>query len=169
MTDGSGRAKSCRSCVPRRSNRFLGRVVRAYGTDVLSPSADTIRLFLHVLAATIWVGGQFTLAGLVGTIRSEAPAATKSVARAFARMAWPAFGVLVATGVWSLFEVDLGSTDTSYQVTVFIKITVSALAAVAVLVHSIGTSKVALAVGGAVGALTSLAALFLGILLRTGT
>jgi hypothetical protein len=29
---------------------------------VLSVGWDTIRLFLHVLAATIWVGGQITLA-----------------------------------------------------------------------------------------------------------
>jgi uncharacterized membrane protein len=31
---------------------------------VLAVSWDTIRLFLHVLAATIWVGGQLTLAAL---------------------------------------------------------------------------------------------------------
>ena len=32
---------------------------------MLSPTWDTVRLTLHTLAATIWVGGQFTLAGLV--------------------------------------------------------------------------------------------------------
>jgi putative copper export protein len=135
---------------------------------VLSPSSDTIRLFLHVLAATVWVGGQVTLAGLVGTVRAEAPAATTAVARAFARLAWPAFAVLVATGLWSLADIDLGSTDTSYQVTIFIKVAVAILAGVAVLVHSVASSKVARAIGGAVGALASLAALFLGVLLRTG-
>lgn len=136
---------------------------------MLSPSLDTVRLFLHVLAAAVWVGGQFALAGVVGTIRAEAPGATKAVARAFARLAWPAFGVLVVTGVWSLVEVDITSTDTAYQVTVFVKVSVAVLAAVAVVVHSVGTSKAALAIGGAVGALASVAALFLGILLRTGT
>ncbi len=30
---------------------------------MLSPTATTWRLFLHVLAATIWIGGQITLAG----------------------------------------------------------------------------------------------------------
>lgn len=136
---------------------------------MLSPSLDTVRLFLHVLAAAIWVGGQFTLAGLVGTVRAEAPTATKAVANAFARLAWPAFGVLVLTGVWSLFDIDLGSTDTSYQVTLFVKIFVALVAGAAVLVHSIGSSKAALAIGGAIGAVSSLAALFLGVLLRTGT
>ena len=29
----------------------------------------TVRLFLHVLAASVWVGGQITLAGLVPGLR----------------------------------------------------------------------------------------------------
>ena len=32
---------------------------------MLSVNWDTIRLFVHVLAAAIWVGGQLTLAALV--------------------------------------------------------------------------------------------------------
>ena len=36
------------------------------GTAVLAPALDTIRLTLHVLAATVWVGGQIVMAGLVG-------------------------------------------------------------------------------------------------------
>ncbi len=31
---------------------------------MLAVSWDTVRLFLHVLAATIWVGGQLALAAL---------------------------------------------------------------------------------------------------------
>jgi putative copper export protein len=135
---------------------------------MLSPTASTIRLFLHVLAASIWVGGQFALAGVVPTLRSEAPSALKPVARAFARLAWPAFAVLVATGVWGLVAVDVAETSTAYQVTVFVKVLVALTAATAVAVHSIGKSKAALAIGGAVGALASVAAMFLGILLHTG-
>ena len=40
-----------------------------------------VRLFLHVLAATIWVGGQFTLAGLVPVLRPLGPDATRAAAR----------------------------------------------------------------------------------------
>jgi putative copper export protein len=135
---------------------------------VISPTLDTVRLFLHSLAAAIWVGGQFALAGVVPVLRKEAPESTKAVARAFARLAWPAFAVLVITGMWNLAEVDLANTDTAYQVTVFVKVAVALVAAAAAAIHSIGTSKLALALGGAIGALASLAALFLGILLRTG-
>jgi putative copper export protein len=136
---------------------------------VLSPTVATLRLFLHVLAAAIWVGGQFALAGVVGTVRSEAPGATRLVARAFARLAWPAYAVLVVTGVWNLVAIDVAATSTAYQITVFVKILVALVAATATAVHSIGRSKAALAIGGAVGALASVLALFLGVLLRTGT
>lgn len=132
---------------------------------MLSPTLDTLRLFLHVLAAAVWVGGQIVLGGLVPTVRRFGPDATKAVARSFARVAWPAFAVLVITGLWNLTEVDLGNTDTAYQVTVMIKITVAILAGVFVAIHSVGRSKVALAVGGALGLLFSLGALYLGILL----
>ena len=36
----------------------------------LSDALGGFRLILHVLAASIWVGGQFTVAGLLPTVRS---------------------------------------------------------------------------------------------------
>src|SRR5207248_3054094 len=69
---------------------------------VLPVHAETIRLFLHVLAATIWVGGQFTLAGLVPGLRQLSPDAPRAVARRFNLIAWPAFAVLVITGIWNV-------------------------------------------------------------------
>jgi putative copper export protein len=135
---------------------------------VLSPTLDTFRLFLHVLAATVWVGGQIVLAGLVPSLRRSAAEATKVAARAYARVAWPAFAVLVVTGLWNIAEVDVADTTTQYQVTLFVKIGLAVLSGVAAAVHQIGTSKVALAVGGALGLLAALGAMFLGFVLRTG-
>jgi len=66
---------------------------------MLSPTAATIRLFLHVIAASVWVGGQFALAGVVPALRRTAPQSTKAVAQAFGRIAWPAYGVTVLTGM----------------------------------------------------------------------
>ena len=65
---------------------------------MLPVSWDTIRLFLHVLAATVWVGGQITLAALVPVLRRLGAELPRSAARAFNRVAWPAFGVLILTG-----------------------------------------------------------------------
>jgi len=134
---------------------------------VLSPTVATIRLFLHVIAATIWVGGQFTLAGLLPVLRQHDGLA-KQAARAFNRIAWPAFAVLVVTGMWNLAEVDVSNAPTPYQVTVFVKVAVAIIAGAAAAAHISARTKLALAVGGATGAVASLAAVFLGILLSTG-
>ncbi len=55
---------------------------------MLTVSWDTVRLFLHVLAATIWVGGQLTLAALVPVLRRVGPDAPRVAAPRFAIVAW---------------------------------------------------------------------------------
>jgi putative copper export protein len=134
---------------------------------VLPIHAATVRLFLHVLAATVWVGGQLTLAGLVPVVRRLGPDATRAVARQFDRIAWPAFAVLVATGIWNLVAVRVGDTSTAYQVTVGVKLVLVALTGGGAAAHREATSKAVLAVGGAAAAVGALGALFLGVLLRT--
>ncbi len=136
---------------------------------MLSPTLDTIRLFLHVLAAGIWVGGQIVLVGLVPGLRQVSPDATRIAARRFNRIAWPAFGVAVVTGMWGIFDIDVAGTTTSYQVTLGIKILAVTLSGLAAAAHTVGQTKVVLAVGGALGLLGGLGALFLGVLLRSGT
>lgn len=135
---------------------------------MLSPTIDTIRLFLHVLAASVWVGGQIVLAGLVPSLRRAHPDTTRIAAKAFARVAWPAFAVVVVTGLWNLADIDVANTTTSYQITLFVKIGLAMASGAAAAVHQLGNSKVALAVGGAVGLLAALGAMFCGYLLTTG-
>lgn len=136
---------------------------------MLSPTAATFRLVLHVLAAAIWVGGQLTLAGLVPALRSTAADAPRAAARAFNRVAWPAYAVLLATGIWNLAEVSFSDRDTDYQVTVFVKLLVVAASGIAAFFHTRARTKAALAIGGAASGLTALLALFLGVLLRSGS
>lgn len=132
-------------------------------TGVLSVNLDVVRLFLHVLAATIWVGGQLVLAALVPPLRRVAPDATRVAARAFNRVAWPAFGVLVLTGIWNILaEGDKGS---AYRTTLTVKLVVVAASGLSAGLHSRATGRAALAVFGALTGLTALLALFLGILL----
>lgn len=136
---------------------------------MLSPTLTTVRLFLHVLAAAVWVGGQIALAGVVPGIRRVAPESTKAAANAFARVAWPAFAIVVVTGMWNLAEIDVTNTSSSYQVTLFLKIALAIASGAAAVVHAVGRSKLALALGGAIGLLAALAAMFLGVLLSTGS
>ena len=135
---------------------------------MLSVDASVVRVFLHVLAATVWVGGQLTLAGLVPGLRALSPDAPRTVARRFNRLAWPAFGVLVLTGVWNIAEVDVGDTSTEYQVTLFVKLTVVAVSGVSAFLHTTARTKPMLAAMGALTGLSALAALFLGVLLVRG-
>lgn len=130
---------------------------------MLPITLDTVRLFLHVLAATVWVGGQLTLAGLVPGLRALDPDAPRAVARRFNRIAWPAYGVLLVTGVWNLFESSFDDRDTEWQVTLFVKLVVVALSGASAATHAMTVRKAVLAVGGVVAGLSSLAALFLGV------
>lgn len=134
---------------------------------MLPVHAATIRLFLHVLAATVWVGGQLTLAGLVPVVRKLGPEATKTVARQFDRIAWPAFAVLIATGIWNLVEVDIADASSEYQATVLAKLLLVGLTGGGAAAHRAASSKKVLAIGGAASAIGALGALFLGVQLRT--
>jgi putative copper export protein len=132
---------------------------------MLDVTLDTIRLFLHVFAATIWVGGQFTRAGLVPGLRELSPDAPRTVAQRFARLAWPAYAVLVATGIWNVLAVHATWTG-EYGVTLIVKIAVVAISGLSAFLHARSRSRAGLAVWGAITGVSAAAALFLGILLH---
>jgi putative copper export protein len=130
----------------------------------LSSALDGIRLSVHVLAATVWVGGQITVAGLVPTARGLGEGAPKALARAFGRIQWPAYAVLVVTGLWNVSAVHAGQ-PRSWVIVLVVKIVVVALAGVAAYLHTRSTTRRGLAVWGAVTSLSSLAALVMGVFL----
>lgn len=135
---------------------------------MLNPTSETWRLFLHVAAASVWVGGQIVLAGIVPVVRTGNRELLSSVARQFARLSWPAFLVATLTGIWSIAEINVGDLSTEYQVVLFVKLFCAGLSATAAVVHSLGNSKAAKGVGGAMTLVFGLAAMFLGELLQTG-
>jgi putative copper export protein len=130
---------------------------------VLPVDLETVRLFLHVLAATVWVGGQLVLAALVPALRGAGAEVPRTAARAFNRVAWPAFGVLVATGIWNIVaEGDRGS---AYRTTLMVKLAVVAASGGTAFLHARATTRRGMAVFGALTGVTALAALLLGIVL----
>jgi putative copper export protein len=131
---------------------------------VLAPAWDAVRLTLHVLAATVWVGGQLTLAALVPVLRRRDPELPRVVASAFARVAWPAYGVLVATGIWNVVAVEPGA-DRTYQVVLGLKVAVVAASGLTAWAHARARSTTGLAVFGALTGLTAMGAVLLGVLL----
>ncbi len=127
-------------------------------------SLDALRLFLHVIAASIWVGGQFALAGLVGTVRELDPVeGPRRAARAFNRIAWPAYGVAVVTGLWNILTVPLSDLP---HPEVEIKVLVVALSGIGAALHQNARgNKALLAVGGAMSSLFGAAAVWVGVVM----
>lgn len=135
------------------------------GAVHLASGTDTIRLSLHVLAACVWIGGQVVLAGMVPTVRSFGGDATKKVAQVFARLAWPAFFVLIITGVWNITALDNGGSNSSWKMVLGMKMGVVLIAGVAVAVHTRAASAKAKGVSAGLGMLASLAAMVMGVVL----
>jgi putative copper export protein len=131
---------------------------------MLAVSWDTVRLFLHVLAATVWVGGQLTLAALVPVLRRLGADIPRAAARRFNQVAWPAFAVLIVTGIWNMIAVRSQITG-SYETTLVVKLIIVAVSGITAALHARARSSAALAVFGALTGISALAALFLGILL----
>ncbi|HEV7863120.1 MAG TPA: CopD family protein, partial [Acidimicrobiia bacterium] len=129
-------------------------------------STGTLRLFLHVLAATVWVGGQLTLAGLVPGLRALGPDVPRTVARRFNRIAWPAFAVLFVTGLWNLSSAHVGDQSTEWIATLLAKLVVVALSGISAALHTRAATKRALALWGALSGLSALLALFYGVQLH---
>lgn len=130
----------------------------------LADTLTIIRLSLHVLAAALWVGGQFVLAGLVPTLRGLGEGATLKVARAFGRLSWPAFGVLILTGVWSAVAVGRHSSG-AWNAVFGVKMATVVAAGVAAFLHTRASTPAARGVYGGIAAFASTAALVLGVAL----
>jgi putative copper export protein len=133
-------------------------------TADLAPGLDGFRLILHVLAATVWVGGQITVAGLLPTVRRLGPDAPRAVARAFAVVSWPAYAVLLATGIWNVAATQSGQPP-AWTTVLMIKVVVVLLAGLSAWLHGRADTVRGRALWGAALSLTSVAALCLGVFL----
>jgi putative copper export protein len=131
---------------------------------VIALSWDSTRLFLHVLGATIWVGGQLVLAALVPALRRLGPEVPGAAARAFNKVAWPAFGLLLLTGAWNV-AAEHGKVVGHYRTTLVVKLVLVALSGLTAWLHIRATTTRGRAVFGALTGIIALAALLLGVLL----
>ena len=128
---------------------------------MLSIDVDVIRVTLHILAATIWVGGQIVLAALMGPLRRAAPEAVPAAARAFAWVAWPAFGVLVVTGIWNMVVSD--QKGDAYQATLMAKMLLVVLSGVGAALHTFAKNTTLKGIWATVGLVGALGAVLFGV------
>jgi putative copper export protein len=128
----------------------------------------TIRVFLHLLGVSVWIGGQIALAALIPVARAAGPDVPRRLARRFVVVAWPFFALAVLTGVWNLLRVDIGDRDTAYQITLGVKLLLVALSGVTAFVHGNTTVPALRGATAGLSLLAALAAAFCGVLLVRG-
>lgn len=140
-------------------------VVFASATLRLASTSTVIRLSLHVLAACVWLGGQIVVAGLLPTIRTFGDEAPRKVARAFGRLSWPAFWLLILTGFWNYAAVHGETMSSSWTSAFGVKMLCVVLAGVGTFMHTRAATPRTRGVYAGVGTLATVLALILGIAL----
>ncbi len=135
------------------------------GQPHLASLLTVVRLTLHILAATIWVGGQLVVAGLLPTVRGLGQGAPQKIARAFGRLSWPAFWLLVLTGVWNYFAISHQTATSSWNAVFGIKMVAVLAAGLGAYLHTKASTPKARGIYAGVGTLASIAALVLGVAL----
>jgi len=130
----------------------------------LASSMTVLRLSLHVLAATIWVGGQLVLGALVPTVRQLGEGAARTVAKAFGRLSWPAFWILIATGFWN-YAAMTSSQTSSWRLAFSIKMLFVIISGLGAFMHTRATSAARRGMYAGLSALGSIVALALGVAL----
>ena len=138
-------------------------------TGFVGVGTETPSARLHLIADSPNDEDAQILVENINTDEAGTNQAAKKLARHFNRVAWPAFALAVATGIWNLFEVDLGNRSTDYQVLLMFKLLVVALSGVSAFVHTQATSRALLAIFGALTGITAIVAVGLGVLLLSST
>ncbi len=109
-------------------------------------TADEVLLWIHIVAASVWVGGLITLGALVTALRSagaERPL-LQAMARRFGVVSWVAMGVAVVTGVWQVSRLNIPWSNDRLE----LKVGLVVLAAGLALLHQLTAKRTSPAVRG---------------------
>ncbi|HZT95787.1 MAG TPA: CopD family protein [Chloroflexota bacterium] len=138
---------------------------------MLTPTPAEVVLWLHILAATIWIGGQATLAALIPLVRGDR-LLLQRLARRFAGLAWVAFAALIVTGVLNMHFAGIGldMTATARGRTLAIKLVLVLASGLAAAFHQSLSARnresaVLAAVGGGLSLAAAMAAALFGVII----
>ena len=127
---------------------------------------DTVRVVLHVLAVTVWIGGQIVVGAVVPVVGRAFPGSGKVAAKAFSRVAWPAFGIAIVTGLWGMLAIPSEQTTRGWSMLLGIKMLVVLISGAAALAHqNAGDNAMKRGISAGVALLFGLAALVMGVML----
>ena len=113
-------------------------------------TADEVLLWIHIVAASVWVGGLITLGALVTALRragAERPL-LQAMARRFGSVSWVAMAVAVATGVWQVSRLSIPWSNDRLE----LKVGLVVLAAGLALLHQLTAKRTSPAVRGIIQA-----------------
>ncbi len=101
--------------------------------------------YIHLLSATVWVGGLVVLGGLVPAVRktTDDRSVIQAIAKRFGVMSWTALGLLVLTGTLMVF-------DRVWTGTLIAKIGLVMLSALLAVWHTMAAREQSPAVRGAI-------------------
>ena len=131
----------------------------------LASTPTVVRVSLHVLGASVWLGGQLVVAGLLPTLRAMGGDAPRRVATAFSRVSWPAYWLLVVTGFWNYAAVHGASQSSAWNTVFLIKMLCVVAAGVGAYLHTRATTPQLRGMFAGVGTLATMAAMVLGVAL----
>jgi putative copper export protein len=147
---------------------------------MLQITANDWVLWLHVVAACVWIGGQIIIAVVIPLLR-RVDGLTVAVGRRYQAVAWPAFGVLVATGILNVHNLGLSwpaLVATATGRTLLVKLGLVLVSGGAAGVHALvqaprarsasARHPVASAVLGSISLLAAVAAALLGVAIAQG-
>lgn len=134
-------------------------------TNSAALDLDAIRITVHLLAMAVWIGGQIIMMALLPVLRSAGDGVPAQAAAAFGRVAWPAFGLAVASGIWNILTVEMASVSTGYNIVLGIKLLLVVLAGAATFMHQRATTASLRGATAGIGFLASLVVVVLGTML----
>ena len=105
------------------------------------------------------------LAGLLPTVRSLGADAARAVARAFGRLSWPAYWLLVLTGIWNYLAIAPASAPGNWNVVFGVKMLAVLIAVAGSYPHTSAHTPKARGPYAGLDTLGSVAALVLGVAL----
>jgi putative copper export protein len=131
----------------------------------LTDAVTITRLSLHVLGATVWIGGQAVMAGLVPVLREGGSDLPAKAARVFGRLAWPAYILLLLTGFWNMGVANNSGTTWGWQFAMGLKFLAVIGAGAGAFLHTRAKSAAQRGMFAGIGFLFSLIAMVLGVAL----
>lgn len=140
----------------------FGSVLAATNSAALD--LDAIRVGLHLLAMAVWIGGQVIMMALLPVLR-EVDGMPAKAAQSFGRVAWPAFGLAIVTGIWNILVVPMADVSTGYNAVLGIKLLLVVGAGVATFLHQRATTASMRGVTAGLGFIASLIVVLLGTML----